>query len=85
MARASQNEKGSCAALPSAATSTPAAATWPGTPSRVVSASRERSVRPASAAAVAAYRPRSANRVVRKAVSPDATRWGSVQRYPMRA
>ena len=53
MARESQNENGSCAALPSAATSTPAATTSSQPGLVVVSASRLRSVPPASAAATA--------------------------------
>ena len=53
MARASQKENGSWAALPRAATSTPAAATSRQPPSMPASASSERSVPPARAAAVA--------------------------------
>ncbi len=85
MARESQKENGSWAALPRAATRTPAATTsrqpalLPGRSARASPAP------PASAAPAATYRPRSAARVVTKAVRPEDIRCGSRHQKPMSA
>src|SRR5262249_57389915 len=81
IARDSQKLTGSCADLPSAASTTPAAITVShGCVARDRPPSARLLIPPATPAPAATYKPRSAARVTRNAVAPPATRSGS--RHP---
>ncbi len=78
IARDSQNDNGSCADLPSAASTTPAVTTSShGGDARGRPARARPPTPPATAAPAVTYRPRSAARVVRNAIPAAVTRRGS--------
>src|SRR5699024_1504017 len=81
----SQNENGNCPALPKAATKIPAAATCTHGSCAAGRSASAMPAPPASAAPAATQRPKSAVRVVIKAVSPAETRSESRHQKPIKA